>query len=265
MVHGVAAAVPTRTGVMVAAPALDNRGGAGHAGVLIARLRGRTWSQSWIETPPLWPGYVTLTSVDDTVSLAFVGGILDSTSQSVNGVFVARSANGGESWTTPRMIRRLPDGVVGLFPVGVSAGGPPQFHLMWIERPTTVGADGALRATLHHVRSADGGRTWDALPELALERSTDMLDAAGLRTGEVVVVVRALGTGTVGIATWTPAGWSAVTTPFEEKALTVPVISKPSPDSLLLFWGTPRPSPSSGAVVPIPYLVRATRPTSCRK
>lgn len=246
-------------GAGVAAGASTARNGIVHTGIIYLRRQESTWRESWIETNTLPPLYLTLArNATDSPVIAFIGSTNDREHGAREGVFVVRSADGGATWGTPDLVRSIRGDTLARRPtIAVTADGA--LHLMWLEgiRPKPMSYIG-------HSVSRDGGLSWVPSVGLALPGGTDMLTAASLPDGGLIVAGRMPLTGSIELASWGAHGWSEITSPFAEPAMSIPTVSVVQ-NSLMLTWGVDRPHAIPAApFIPAPELVYSLGATTCR-
>lgn len=160
--------------------------------------RGSTWSkpQTVVDTPLDDRDPKIMQMRDGTILLSFFETDENTTPILVKGTFVARSTDGGRTFSAPTRITTQLAGATPEHPHGVAAS-----HGMITELP-----NGDLLAPLYGsrpydtidravvVRSTDGGRTWDAKHEITLGNSSTIAYQEPvltvLRNGEVVALIR---------------------------------------------------------------------------
>lgn len=254
--YGVADAAATPAGLLLAAPSTDRA--IGRSGILFAKMTSAGWKNTLVATGPLPPGYATLGAAKSTFVIGFIGSVYEAPGALANGVFVVRSTNAGDTWSTPLRVSLFPTGSDGHVVKLVMAGSETPLHLFWTER-----SGPRFGSMIHHAISHDGGASWHTGASLHLPVTTDVLDAVAVGTHEALIVTRDPEGGRVYVASWTST-WSAVSTPIPDRVLSVPTVSVDGANTVMLTWGVGRNEDVlRGDRTTLPSLRYATRATHC--
>jgi len=141
---------------------------------------GRTWSTP-VSARSLNYGGWPLLAIDNNVSSAFRNSIYVSVSDNIGDILVIRSRDGGISWATTLVSKKIGPAVDGVFPtIGIGAKG--EVYETWIvcKERDTDGEDFSCGGTVARVmfsKSLDGGNTFSPPIEIAYPRLAPAYEA----------------------------------------------------------------------------------------
>lgn len=235
------------------APAADSSSRADHQGlVYLSRATGGVWRRSWIATRGPLPLFSSQVSAGTTSVAAFLGTVLHpGRSGELNSVFVARSVDGGSTWSSPASVRALNQvrgfGLQLLGQIGSS------LHLVWA-------LEFGQSTKLVHAVSFDAGVAWRDTATLILPR-VEALSAAMFRDHPVVAGRRVGVDSIVTVVLGTARTSSLTALPFE-RASGLPRLSRVGRDSLALVWSVDRPGayPLAPQVIPLASMIAIATP-----
>jgi hypothetical protein len=217
--------------LQLAVPADNMERTAEHAGVAYLRRLPEGWRTTWISTLGPMPSSVGLASTAANVVVAFVGGVIRRKGPSdMNDVFVARSVDGGATWSDIAVVNKLASlRAAGLQLVPAAA----TLHLIWV-------TEGDAGGHVAHEHSDDSGVTWNQDPGIDLTEPLEALTAANHSAG-IFAIGRGERTGTLFSLRWPTASTAPVVSrlPFETAA-SVPEVAAIGSDTLMLVWGVQR-------------------------
>jgi hypothetical protein len=229
------------------------------SGVIYGYPSERGWRSSWISTRLLPARYVSLIDVGGQPLVVYMG-TLGTKGVSQEGIYAARSSDGGKTWGAPTLLYPLSATDDAWIPrLWRTTNG--DVHLVWGRR--TVAGAATSDSIGHMVLVAQTG-TWQRLPDLAVAGGTDVIEVTA-RGDTLLLLTRQTSTGRVRVSTLTDGHWSTDSVSIQRPAASVPMFVRGNDGELYIALGVVSSAAPTTAHTGIPILVLSRYQSTCAR